>query len=79
MRGEIEAPRQAEAQARDRGGAEKQGVDLRNVSRAEDPTASRHDGQTLQGREEERLDLATEQPAKKRGMFAGLKLDSGRR
>ena len=60
LRGEIEARRQVEAQARDRGGAGKQSVYFWNVTRAEDPTASRHDGQTLQGRKEERLDLATE-------------------
>ena len=73
VRSEIEAPRQVDGQARGQGGAEKDGADLRQDTRAEDPSAGQRDGQAAGGQEE-----AAERPAKRRGMFAGLKLDSGR-
>ena len=77
VRSEIEASRQVDGQAR-REGAEKHGADLRSDSRAEDLAANRRAGQAARGREGEGLDPAEQRPAKKRSMFAGLKLDSSR-
>ncbi|MGO8740635.1 Ti-type conjugative transfer relaxase TraA [Rhodoblastus sp.] len=63
-----------------RGIAERLGV--RSEIEVPARNAERDDRGQARGREGERLglaqDLAAEKPAKKRGMFAGLKLDSGR-
>ena len=76
VRSEIEALRQVDG--RGQRGAEEEGADLRQGARAEDPTAGEREGQAAGDQEEERLGSAAERPAKRRGMFAGLKLESGR-